>query len=229
MSMAIADNDFQIEIMEIAELHAHPRNYRAHPDDQLEHIIQSIREHGLYRNIVVARDGTILAGHGVVEALRHMGIERVPAIRLDISPDDPQALKILAGDNEISHLAERDDRALTELLKEINEIDINGLLGTGFDEMMLANLAYITRPANEIKDFDAAAEWVGLPEYEPAPPTYKLIINFRSEEDRNQFIQMIGLAPKKAGLKPNRMGARSLSAWWPPKERQDHSSLYFEG
>lgn len=47
----------------IDELRAHPRNYRRHPDDQLAHIMRSIELHGFYRAVVIARDGTVLAGH----------------------------------------------------------------------------------------------------------------------------------------------------------------------
>jgi ParB-like chromosome segregation protein Spo0J len=103
----------------LANLRPHPRRYRAHPDDQVAHLMAAIRAVGFYRNVVIARDGTVLAGHGMVEAARRLGMSKVPAARLDVAPDEPAALKVLAGDNGIAHLAEQDDRALTELLKEI--------------------------------------------------------------------------------------------------------------
>src|SRR5262249_41458887 len=131
-------SDLPIELIAIRELHPHPRNYRTHPPDQLEHIQQSIREHGLYRNVVIARENTILAGHGVVKACQEMQIEQIPVIRLPIDPDSPQALKLLTGDNEIGHLAEVDDRMFIEILKEVR--DLGELRGTGYDEMMLSNL-----------------------------------------------------------------------------------------
>jgi hypothetical protein len=216
----MAENgDFKTEIVPIAGLKEHPRNYREHPDDQLEHIIESIREHGLYRNIVIARDGTILAGHGVVKAVHKMGSEYIKVRRLDLDPNEPRALKVLTGDNESGRLAEVDDRALTEILKEIKDFDVDGLLGTGFDEMMLANLAFVTRPQSEIADFDEAAHWVGMPEFERDPQPMKVIINFRNEMDRAEFARILGL----------NFTDRTKSAWWPPKEKEDVSSLLFEG
>ena len=134
-----------VEQIPIADLKPHPRNYRQHPADQIEHIKASITDHGLYRNVVIARDGTILAGHGVVLASREMGLKTVPVIRVDLDPDDPKAIKILTGDNGISHLGEVDDRLLTELLKGLQET-AGGLLGTGYDDAMLANLIFVTRP-----------------------------------------------------------------------------------
>jgi ParB-like chromosome segregation protein Spo0J len=106
-------NPFRTVRVPIGDLKPHPRNYQKHPADQLKHIQASIAAHGYYRNIVVARDNTILAGHGVVEASRAMGKKRVPVVRLDVAPDDPRALKVLTSDNEISNLAEVDDRGCT--------------------------------------------------------------------------------------------------------------------
>jgi hypothetical protein len=200
-----------------SELHAHPRNYRKHPDDQLEHIVESIRAHGFYRNIVVARDGTILAGHGVVEAARKMGVERVPVVKLDVDPEDPRALKVLAGDNEISRLGEIDDRALSQLLKEIST-DVDGLLGTGYDEMMLANLVFVTRPSSEIESLDAAAEWAGagMPEYEDGKGFYRVMVLFTTEQERLDFVKMIGAENATKSIKGMHWTYR-----WPLRESTD--------
>lgn len=211
-----------VELIAVSALKPHPRNYRAHPDDQLEHLGESLKEHGLYRNVVIAQDGTILAGHGVVEAARRVGLEEVNAVRLPIDPESPAALKVLTGDNEIEHLAEQDDRLLSELLKEISESDPLALLGTGYDEHMLANLVFVTRPASEIRDFDEAAHWVGMPEHGEGPETVKLIISFESEADRGRLMELIGASVIKKAT------GESWSIWWPEKEREELSHVRFE-
>lgn len=212
---------FVPEAVDIADLKPHPRNYRSHPDDQLEHLVQSIREHGMYRNVVIARDGTILAGHGVVMAAAQMGAATIPVIRLNIDPDSPTALKVLTGDNEIEHLAEIDDRLLTELLKEIHDVDVAGLVGTGFDEAMLANLVYVTRPKSEIGTVDEAAQWVGLPPVhdngEGPRASSRLVVNFRNETDRQEFADLLDI----------KITAKSDTIWWPPMDRNDFSSVRF--
>ncbi len=114
-------SDFDVEIAKIADLRPHPRNYQGHPDDQLDHLIESIKANRIYRNIVIAQDNVILAGHGVVSAARKMGMDEIPVVRLEFDSDDPRALKVLTGDNEISHLAERDDRVLRAGLDEDEE------------------------------------------------------------------------------------------------------------
>jgi ParB-like chromosome segregation protein Spo0J len=210
------------EMVEARTLKAHERNYRDHPADQVEHLIKSLREHGIYQNVVVARDGTILAGHGIYEAARRIGLNKIPVTRLDLDPNDPQALKIVAGDNEIGKLGEVDDRALTELLKEARDGDVGALLGTGYDAQTLANLVLVTRPESEIRDHDAAAEWVGLPEFEPIGARISLVLAFDSEEEREALVDQLGLflAKKTRG---------TWSAHWPPRPQEDLSSLRFEG
>jgi hypothetical protein len=211
--------NFKTEVVLLSELKPHPRNYREHPEDQIEHLVHSIKENGFYRNIVIAKDGTILAGHGVKLACEKLGLKQVAVYRLNIDPNEPKALKILTGDNEIGHLGEINDRILTDMLMEINKAD--DLLGTGYDEPMLINLMYITRPQSEIKDFDAAAEWVGMPEYEEGEDIPKIIISFRTDQDREKILEIIGVETiqKKQGL--------AWSIWWPEKEMEDRGSLKF--
>lgn len=210
---------WRVETVPVDGLHPHPRNYRAHPEEQVAHIEHSIRQHGVYRNVVVARDYTILAGHGVVAAARRAGEAEVPVVRIDVPPDSPRALKILASDNELGRFAEVDDRALTEILREVSQLD--ELLGTGFNEQQLASLLMVTRPAAEIRDGDEAAHWVGLPSYEDGAPSPKLVVTFTSEEDRARFAKQHGMRiDKKTGL--------TWSTRWPFTEREDVAGVRFE-
>jgi hypothetical protein len=211
--------DKRLSMVALGDLKPHPRNYRVHLDDQLAHIVESLKEHGFYRNVVVARDGTILAGHGVVEAARRMELSAIPVIRLDLDADDPRALKVLTGDNEIARGADVDDRALTELLKEIKEKDEAGLLGTGYDEQMVAALVMVTRTSEEIPDFDAAAEWIGMPDFEATPLPQKIVVSFANKEARDDFARKLSVT----------ITDRSKAMWWPPRERDDVSSLRFAG
>lgn len=216
----------ETELVEVARLKPHPRNYKQHPPEQLQHIVKSIEEHGFYRNVVVARDYTILAGHGVVLAVQSMGLfgpQRVPIIRLDVDAEEPRALKILTGDNELGKFAETDDRALTELLRDVMTID--DLLGTGFDQQRLAALTYVTRHENEIKSVDEAAEWLGMPEFEATEAQPKIIVNFETDDDRAAF--MLALEAE-FGPVVARKTAKTWSFWWPARVRRDVSSLRFD-
>jgi len=218
------NNEDKVKFRNIEDLKPHPRNYKTHPEDQIQHICRSIEENGVYRNIVIAKDNTILAGHGVVEACRKLKLKSVPVIELPIKSTSPKAIKLLASDNEVSHLGETNERQLSEILKEIMED--GDLLGTGYDEMMLANLAYVTRPRDEIKDFDEAKEWLGMPEFENNEEKYpNITIHFRTMENKLAFQKEIGLKiiekhPQKQNL--------HATHWWPIEERDDLKSVKYE-
>ena len=130
-----------LEMLAIADLRPHVKNDGSHPPDEIAHLKASIATHGVYRNVVIAQDGTILAGHGVIEAARALGRTHIAGQRMPYGPDDPQALQLLAGDNHIARLRQQDDAALVELLRELQAHDPLALLGTGFDEAALQALA----------------------------------------------------------------------------------------
>lgn len=210
------------EVAKIADLKPHPKNYRKHPADQLAHIKASILRTGFYRNVVVAEDGVILAGHGVIEAATQLGLQEVPVIRLPIPSDSPAALKVLTGDNETGKLAEIDDRALTEILRSIRDEDPDGLLGTGLTDEMLANLLFVSRPASEIRDKEEAAHYVGMPEFgESGEQELKIVVSFRTEAARKEFAE-------KFDLKCHYKSQAIWSVWWPLEERDDLISVKFE-
>jgi hypothetical protein len=135
----------------------------------------------------------------LVLAAESIGLETLPATRLNIEPDSVEALKILAGISEIGKLSDIDDRKLTELLKEVK--DAGGLEGTGYDEMQLANLLMVSRPAHEIADLNEAAEYVGLTDFEAEKDRPKIVISFETEAEREQFSDANGMKIlKKSGL-----------------------------
>ena len=199
----------------INESKPHPKNYKKHPDDQLKHLCKSIEENGLYRHIVIANDDTILAGHGVILACQKLDIKKVPTVKLPIDSTSSKAIKLLTADNEVGHLAISDDRQLSDILKQI--LDDGDLLGTGYDEMMLSNLLYVTRPESEIKTLDEAKEWVGLPEYEKSKIPLKMIVSFENEDDRREFARVLSIP----------ITDKTKSTWFPYKENDDTKSVEF--
>lgn len=209
------------------DLTEHDQHYAEHPDDQLEHLMESLLQHGFYRNVVVAKDGTILAGHGIVKAAKLCGISKIPTTQLDVDPDSPEALKILAGDNTLGLRKAVDDRGQTELLKAVLESADKGLLGTGLDEQMLAGLVLVTRRKHEIADIDEAAHWVGLSEWDGVEAfPYRLVVHFEYEEVREDFVREQLGNPR---LQIGRKGTRAWSLRWPPTDKQeDLGALRFD-
>ncbi len=202
----------------IDKIKPHPRNYKVHPPDQLEHLQQSIQENGIYRNVLVANDFTILAGHGIVEAAKLLGLTSVPILRLDLPPDSTKAIKLLTADNEVSHLAETNAREMSELLKELLVED--DLLGTGYDKQKIENLLMVSRSKDEVAKLEDE-QWGNFMDFQAVKANPKLIINFENEKDREDFGKSIGAE----------LTDKTKYIWWPFKEKNKfaHLNYVFEG
>jgi ParB-like chromosome segregation protein Spo0J len=218
---AQAAEPFRVEYAAVENLKPHPRNYREHPPDQVAHLAASLKQTGFTRPVLVAWDDTILAGHGVVLAARSLGKDMVPVRRLDLGPDDPRALRVLAADNETGGAALVNDRLLAQLLREVSDSAPGRLEGTGFDREKLNALAYVSRPPDEIGSKDPSSEWAGMPEYSNGEKPLQLTVSFRSEADREEFVRSSGLAIDKKE-------ARTWTTWHPPRIRDDLTSVRFE-
>lgn len=226
----------EITITPIEDLRPHPRNYRKHPPDQVAHIKQSILEHSIYRPVVCAQDGTILAGHGLVQAARELGIGALPTVFLPLDAKTPAAMKILVGDNQIGATAEMDTASLVKILDEICGDDTSHLLGTGYDVMILRNLAYIAAPPSlampggiqpppssrsvlPMPPIDGSSSvWCGV-QVEQPPEVCQLIIRFHTVIARDEFCAKIDWLPvRKSSL-------HTWSAVWPTIVPIDYTAI----
>jgi len=130
----------------LTQLHPHPGNYRHHPAKQMKHLQASYRRFGQFRSIVVQQGAPntylIVAGHGMVEAMRAEGAQEV---HIDILPPDlaPTEINaIMVADNRLSQLAEDDEVALLDLLQEQQGFD---LFSVGYDDGELQKLLQNSR------------------------------------------------------------------------------------
>lgn len=65
------------------DLTPYEHNAKRHPDDQVEHIANSIREFGFRQPIVVDADNVVVIGHGRLLAAKKLGLDAVPVVRAD--------------------------------------------------------------------------------------------------------------------------------------------------
>lgn len=132
----------------IDDLHPHPDNPNR---GDVEAIAASLDEFGQYRAVVALPDGTILAGHHVVEAIRHRGGTEV---RVDTIDTDPQTAKrIMLADNRIAELGDGLDP--DQLLAVLESLD-GDLVGTGYDDEFYEALQATLNPPDPVGDPDDA-------------------------------------------------------------------------
>jgi ParB-like chromosome segregation protein Spo0J len=111
-------------MLPIAEVKPRERNPRKHPPEQIESLAKSIREFGFTAPVLIEADGTLIAGHGRVEAAKKAGLERVPCLRVGhLTPAQVRAYVI--ADNKLALNAGWDDEML--------RAEIEGLKDEGFD------------------------------------------------------------------------------------------------
>ena len=76
-------NKLSIIELRTDQLIPYKKNAKKHPDDQVEHIANSIREFGFRQPIVVDTDNVVVIGHGRLLAAQKLGLEEVPVVRAD--------------------------------------------------------------------------------------------------------------------------------------------------
>jgi hypothetical protein len=183
--------EYDVEMVAPSKLTPHPDNYREHPPEQIKQIRTSIREFGIYKNVVCADDYTLLAGHGVVRGADEEGYDEIPVYRLDVNPQSALAYKLIAADNELPRLSEDNDEQLANLLKSVRNSPDTSLDGTGFDDYDFDALLDDTRePPSEDEGEREETESrytdkIDTPTYEPsdeAPSIEDLFDNSTTEE-----------------------------------------------
>ncbi len=77
-------DELKIEYIDIEKLNHYENNSKIHTKEQIEHIVNSIREFGFNDPLGIAgEDNIVLEGNGRVEAAKKLGLTKLPCVRLD--------------------------------------------------------------------------------------------------------------------------------------------------
>ncbi len=94
-------------------LRAWPSNARTHSRKQLRQIADSIRTFGFTNPVLIDESGSILAGHGRVEAAKMLGCEYVPCRRIETMTLTQKRAYVVA-DNKLALNAGWDEEILAD-------------------------------------------------------------------------------------------------------------------
>lgn len=120
----------KIEYLKINDLKPYEKNARKHQQADVETIKNSIIEFGMCDPIGIwGKNNTIVEGHGRLIALKQLGYEEVPVIRLDHLTDEQRRAYGLAH-NKTAEMSDWDFDLLGEELDDIFDIDMSEF---GFD------------------------------------------------------------------------------------------------
>lgn len=140
-------------------LKPYDRNSRTHTADQVAQIAASIDTFGFVNPILARGDGTIIAGHGRLEAATTMlGMDEVPVIILD-HLSDAQARLLVIADNKIAENAGWDEDLLAQELMDLETaLDAEGidLSISGFTDEEIDDLLGHVEEENEVPKVEDA-------------------------------------------------------------------------
>lgn len=111
----------KLEYLPPSALTLYARNARTHSKKQLKQIAASIDNFGFTNPILIDQTGTILAGHGCVEAAKMMGLHEVPCLRIEYMSAAQKRAYVIA-DNKLALNAGWDEDILAEELSALLDI-----------------------------------------------------------------------------------------------------------
>ncbi len=110
----------QVEMWQVADLVPYTKNARQHPPEQIDQIAASMERFGFTIPMLVAEDGTIIAGHGRLMAAAQLGLAEVPVMVARGWSEEDRRLYTLA-DNRLAEIAEWDPEMLRVEIDELRD------------------------------------------------------------------------------------------------------------
>jgi hypothetical protein len=118
-----------IEQAPIAALRPYLANARVHSKRQISQLALAIQEFGMIGPIVIDGENTILSGHARLEAVKQLGGDTIPAIRVE-HLSEAQKRAYMIADNRLAELAGWDKAKLAQELQYLvnisYEVEITG-------------------------------------------------------------------------------------------------------
>lgn len=121
----------KIEEININEIRMYENNAKEHPEEQIQQIINSVKEFGFNDPIAIDENNIIIEGHGRLMALEKLGWTKVPVIRLSHLDETKKKAYIIAH-NKLTMNTGFDIEKLTEELEFLKNQDYD-LTETGFE------------------------------------------------------------------------------------------------
>ena len=154
--MKTPDEGVRIEMLPISEVKPRERNPRKHPAEQIESLAKSIKEFGFTAPVLIETDGTLIAGHGRIEAAKKAGLEIVPCLRVGhLTPDQVRAYVI--ADNKLALNASWDEELLAAELSSLQEsfdLSITGFDSESIDRLLKIPDIQEVYPESSAKEID---------------------------------------------------------------------------
>lgn len=108
----------QVEVVALESLHLDPNNARRHDERSISALVASLQKFGQVLPILATSDNVVVAGNGVLLALRRMGKENIRVVRTEMAGPDRDLLALTI--NRTAELSSWDDSALRRILAQVD-------------------------------------------------------------------------------------------------------------
>lgn len=152
----------QVVYKNVETLNPYGNNSRTHSEDQIDQIVASINEFGFTNPILIDEGDVIIAGHGRLEAAKHLGMEEVPTIMLSGLSDEQKMAYVIA-DNKLALNAGWDEKLLAVELSSLQSVGFDVSL-TGFSKEELRDLLGIGDGSSDELEY---SKKIDTPAYTP--------------------------------------------------------------
>ena len=150
----------------VADLSPYVKNARTHPQEQVNQIAASMERFGFTIPMLVAENGTIIAGHGRLMAAAQLGMAEVPVMVARGWSDEDRRLYTLA-DNRLAETSEWDPETLQVEWDELNALGLGDDLSMiGFSDEDLKDIL----PAALLEVTGGLTDPDDVPEVDEAQP-----------------------------------------------------------
>lgn len=131
--------DLSITLVPLTDIHLPTRQIKSHPERQIAQIADSIRAYGFNDPVAVDEDNVVIEGVGRVLAARKLGLDTIPAIRLQhLTEGQKRAYRI--AHNKIAQNTGFDLDALRQEFDELCRLDKDLSSLTGFEPIEIEEL-----------------------------------------------------------------------------------------
>lgn len=146
-----------VEHRDITSLPVFAQNSRLHSEAQVKQTARSITEFGFTNTILIAPDGTIIAGHGRLAAAQLLKLATVPTITLSHLTEAQRCALVIA-DNKLAENASWNF--------EILKLELDGIAADGID---LSVIGFSIGELGDIFDPEGRGDEVPIDDDKPAP------------------------------------------------------------
>lgn len=120
-----------IKMINISDVIPYEKNAKKHPEEQVEHIANSIKRFGWKQPIVIDKENVVVVGHGRLLAAHKLGYEQVPVLYADdLTEDEIKAFRL--ADNKTNE-SEWDEELLDLELEELEPLEDIDMADFGFE------------------------------------------------------------------------------------------------